>query len=90
MIHWYRASPLKLAEPDGPIPMPSLPLDKLTVPQPHLLLWAAGDTALLPEVTEGLEDFAPRLTRVTLPEGDHWVHHQHPDAVASAILNWTD
>ncbi len=90
MIHWYRASPLVVADPGKPAPMPDLPLDKLVVRCPHLLVWGNADTALLPEATEGLEDFAPDLTRVEIEGCDHWLHHQKPDAVAQAILSWMD
>ncbi len=88
MVNWYRASPLQVASPGQPIAMPTLPLERLRVPQPHLLLWGKDDTALLPEATEGLEVFAPDLTRVTLPGCDHWLHHQKPAEMARAILDW--
>ncbi|MEP2715353.1 alpha/beta hydrolase [Pseudophaeobacter sp.] len=88
MLNWYRASPLQVARPGMPIEMPALPLKRLQVPQPHLLLWGDGDTALLPETTKGLEDFAPDLTRITLEGCDHWLHHQKPQEVAQAILDW--
>ncbi len=88
MIHWYRASPLVVAEPGTPCPVPDMPLDKLMVPHPHLLIWAEDDTALLPEATHGLEAFAPDLTRVTLPGADHWALHQKPGAVANILLDW--
>jgi pimeloyl-ACP methyl ester carboxylesterase len=89
MIHWYRASPLKLAEPGKPITgLPEFPREKLMVRCPHLLIWGARDKALLPEATEGLEDFAPDLTRVTLPEADHWLLHQDPEGVARAVREW--
>lgn len=91
MIHWYRASPLRLAEPGNPLSdPPDLPLDRLMVRCPHLLIWGLDDTALLPEATEGLEDVAPDLTRVELPGLNHWLIHQDPQAVAGAILNWTE
>lgn len=91
MVHWYRASPLKVAEPGQPITdLPALPLDRLRVPMPHLLIWGEGDTALLPEASEGLEAFAPLLTRVTIADADHWLHHQQPEAVARAILDWVN
>ncbi len=90
MIHWYRASPLRLADPGRPLTdLPQLPLHRLTLRCPHLLIWGERDTALLPEATEGLEDFAPDLTRVTLPELNHWLIHQDPQAVAQAIRDWT-
>ena len=90
MVHWYRASPLRVAEPGQPISgLPDFPLDRLGVRCPHLLIWGDGDTALLPEATAGLEEFAPDLTRVTIANADHWLHHQQPQAMARAILDWT-
>lgn len=90
MLNWYRASPLRVAAPGAPITdLRPFPPERLTVPQPHLLIWAEDDTALIPETTHGLEDYAPRLARVTIPGADHWVCHQKPDAVAEAILDWT-
>ncbi|MCE8525821.1 alpha/beta hydrolase [Ruegeria pomeroyi] len=89
MLNWYRASPLVIAAPGQPrTDLPALPLDRLRVRCPHLLLWGPDDRALLPEATEGLEDFAPKLTRITIPGTDHWLCHQAPDRVAAAILNW--
>ncbi len=89
MIHWYRASPLQVAAPGEPITdLPELPRDQLMVRCPHLLIWGMGDTALLPEATEGLEDFAPDLTRVEFEGADHWICHQIPEQVAQAIKDW--
>ncbi|WP_137702181.1 alpha/beta fold hydrolase [Marimonas lutisalis] len=89
MVNWYRASPLRVGTPGKPLTdLPTLPRERLMVRQPHLLIWGANDTALLPEATEGLEEFAPNLTRVTIDGADHWLCHQNPDAVAVAILDW--
>ncbi|MEO0937341.1 MAG: alpha/beta hydrolase [Pseudomonadota bacterium] len=88
MVNWYRASPLVVARPGEPVTPPALPLDKLHVRCPHLLIWGMGDIALLPEVTDGLERFAADLTRVSLEDVDHWLLHQDPDAVAKAVLDW--
>ena len=89
MIHWYRATPLVVAKPGQPVTdLAPLPLDRLMVRQPHLLVWGANDTAILPEATEGLEDVAPDLTRVTIAGADHWLHHQKPAELAAAILAW--
>jgi len=89
MIHWYRASPLQVAKPGAPITdLPEMPRDKLMVRCPHLLIWGLGDTALLPEATEGLEEFAPDLTRVCFKDADHWICHQIPEQVAQAIKDW--
>lgn len=90
MIDWYRASPIVVADPDTPLQdPPAYPADRFMVNQPHLLIWGEKDTALLPEATEGLEQFAPDLTRVTFPDANHWICHQIPQDVADAVLNWT-
>lgn len=88
MINWYRASPLVVPKAGETAELPTLPLDKLQVRCPHLLIWGTEDTALLPEATKGLEDFAADLTRVEIAGADHWLHHQNPEAVAQAILEW--
>ncbi|TDK52373.1 alpha/beta fold hydrolase [Antarcticimicrobium luteum] len=89
MIHWYRASPLQVARPGEPITdLPEMPRSRLMVRCPHLLIWGRGDTALLPEATEGLEEFAPDLTRVAFDQANHWICHQIPELVAQAIGDW--
>jgi len=91
MLNWYRASPLVVAKPGQPVTeLPLMPVDRLSVPCPHLLLWGEDDTALLPESTHGLERFAPDLTRIDIPGADHWLLHQRPDAVAKEVLRWLE
>ncbi|MEM8653787.1 MAG: alpha/beta fold hydrolase [Pseudomonadota bacterium] len=88
MINWYRASPLLVADPGAPVDLPEFPVERLKVQCPHLLIWADGDTALLPVSTKGLEEFAPDLTRVTVADADHWVLHQKPDQVVQIMREW--
>lgn len=89
MINWYRASPLKVASPGQPLEdLPDLPVDRMHVRCPHLLIWGDQDTALLPETTHGLEKFAADLTRVTIPGADHWLLHTAAPQVARAVLHW--
>ena len=88
MINWYRASPLVVPKAGEVTEVLELPLEKLQVRCPHLLIWGTDDTALLPVATEGLEEFAADLTRVDIAGADHWLHHQKPAEVARAILNW--
>lgn len=89
MIHWYRASPLRVADPGRPLAdLPRMDPERLKVRCPHLLIWGRDDTALLPESTVGLEEFANDLTRVELDDADHWLAHQQPDVVSRAILDW--
>ncbi|MGB5865751.1 MAG: alpha/beta hydrolase [Sulfitobacter sp.] len=88
MVNWYRASALKLGQAGEAIEGIALDPARLQVRCPHLLVWGVNDTALLPEATQGLETYAPDLTRVQIADADHWLHHQQPRAVADAILNW--
>jgi pimeloyl-ACP methyl ester carboxylesterase len=90
MLNWYRASPLKLGGPGEAIEGLTFDPAKLQVRCPHLLVWGMDDTALLPETTEGLEEYAPDLTRVEIAGADHWLHHQKPREVADAILKWIE
>lgn len=85
MINWYRASPVVVGNVGEPLSIPDLPVDKGTIAMPHLLIWGTADTALLPEATEGLEDYAPDLTRIDIADADHWIIHQKPDEVAAAV-----
>lgn len=88
MINWYRATPLKVAAPDQPIPAEQLPQfdhSRLRVTMPHLLIWGMGDTALRPETRDGLVAFCDDLTMVEVSGADHWIAHQKPDEVAHEI-----
>ncbi|MEX0283392.1 MAG: alpha/beta fold hydrolase [Paracoccaceae bacterium] len=90
MINWYRASPLQVPPTGERIDdLPEWPPEKLTVRCPHLLIWGLEDRALLPEATEGLEEFAPDLTRIEMSGVDHWLCHQKPAEIAAHILNWS-
>ncbi|MDG0981782.1 MAG: alpha/beta hydrolase [Tateyamaria sp.] len=88
MVNWYRASPLVIASPGMPAQMPCLPIKKLFVKCPHLLIWGINDVTLLPQSTDGLEEFASNLTRANIADADHWVLHQKPREVADIILDW--
>jgi len=88
MINWYRATPLKVAEPGAPIPaeaLPKLDPEALRVRVPHLLLWGERDGALLPQTRRGLEALCDDLTVELYPNCDHWLFHQAPDALAERI-----
>jgi pimeloyl-ACP methyl ester carboxylesterase len=88
MLNWYRASPIKLGGPGEAIDGLTFDPARLQIRCPHLLVWGMDDTALLPETTKGLEDYAPDLTRVEIQGADHWLHHQKPREVADEVLNW--
>ncbi len=91
MVNWYRATPLRVADPGAPIPeeklVPFNP-DRLRIRPPHLLIWGQGDKALLPAATEGLEALCDDLTRVEIADADHWICHQKPDEVCRLIADF--
>ncbi|MBE1284367.1 MAG: alpha/beta fold hydrolase [Rhodobacteraceae bacterium] len=90
MLAWYRKSQIKVPKPEETSwTLPEFPVERLRVHCPHLLIWGENDTALLPEATEGLEDYARDLTRVNVSGADHWLLHQKPDEVAQIILEWS-
>ena len=89
MVNWYRATGLYVPKLDEPIePMPHMEAGEMMIQMPHLLLWGAADTALLPQSYTGLEALAPQLKFASIPDTDHWLHHQKPEAIADIILNW--
>jgi len=93
-LNYYCASPLK---PDKPAhasdaqterrPLKSLELPEamLRIPVPTLLLWGQKDVALLPPLNEGLAHYVPDLKYVPLPNGSHWVVHEHPEVIQRKI-----
>ena len=85
-LNYYRASPLRPPRDGDPAAASiELPREMLTVHVPTLVLWGLGDTALLPELLDGLEDYVPRLTVERLPQATHWLVHEQPDAVIAAL-----
>ena len=89
MLNWYRASPIIVPEVGAPVPagrsVLDLPADAMKVSVPHLVLWGEDDTALLPSCLEGLDRYAPQLTVKKVPGASHWILHEKPDEVSTAI-----
>jgi pimeloyl-ACP methyl ester carboxylesterase len=55
---------------------------------PTLLLWGELDTALGPELTEGLEPWVRDLTLQRFPVAGHWLNQQEPERVNAALLEF--
>ena len=88
MLNWYRASPVIVPEPGADAPhslILDIPVDAMTVLMPHLLIWGEADAALRPVCFEGLGDYAPKLSVTRIPDAGHWILHERPGDVASAI-----
>jgi pimeloyl-ACP methyl ester carboxylesterase len=81
-LNYYCASPLKPSKPgENTLQNLELPDSMLCINVPTLLLWGLKDVALLPSLNEGLSQFIPQLTYVTIENGSHWVVHEHPGVV---------
>jgi pimeloyl-ACP methyl ester carboxylesterase len=86
-LNYYRAARLG---PPGGEDAPArgnfgLAEPSLVVRVPTLVVWGEQDRALLPGNLEGLEAFVPDLTVRRVPDGTHWVVHEHPDLVIRYI-----
>ncbi|PWS22597.1 alpha/beta hydrolase, partial [Enterococcus faecium] len=69
----------------SPDAIPLLPRDRLTVGVPTLVLWALDDSALLPGVLDGLDDYVSALEVVKVPGATHWIVHEQPQRVIAEI-----
>jgi pimeloyl-ACP methyl ester carboxylesterase len=82
----YRVTPLKPAAAGRPAPvLPEIPRERLVIDVPTLVIWALGDTALLPGLLDGLEDYVPKLDVVKVSGATHWIVHEQPERVAREI-----
>lgn len=84
--NYYRASPLRPPRPEDPAAAAiTLSREMLTVNLPTLVVWGMQDTALPPELIEGLDDYVPQLKLVKVDDATHWIVHEQPALIASEI-----
>lgn len=84
--NYYVASPLRPPRPEDPAAAAvTLPASMLTVSVPTLVLWALQDTALMPELIDGLDAYIPALTLEKREDATHWIVHEDPQWVAGRI-----
>ena len=85
-LNYYRASPLRPPRPGDPAAAAvTLPPGMLQVTLPTLVLWGTGDTALLPELLDGLEAFVPQLKLECMGDATHWIVHEQPALVQARL-----
>ncbi|WP_261663081.1 alpha/beta fold hydrolase [Deinococcus sp. Marseille-Q6407] len=58
------------------------------VQAPTLLMWGMQDTALVPELTEGLEPWVPDLRVVRFPQATHWVLRDEAVRVSNLLTEF--
>ena len=85
-LNYYRSSPLYPSTTDDP-GASAIKIDpaRVTVTMPTLVIWGDADTALLPSLLDGLEEYVPKLTLKRIPNGSHWVIHEQPELVNGYI-----
>src|SRR5690606_5830188 len=91
MLNWYRASPVVVPPPGETAahsPILDIPAEAMIVEMPHLLLWGEADEALRPASFSDLARYAPQLSIETIPGAGHWILHERPDEVATAIRSF--
>ena len=83
---YYAASPLRPPEgSDSPVMQIAFAPEAVTVRLPTTVIWAEGDTALLPVLLDGIETHVPDLRLVRVPDATHWIVHEQPARVAAEI-----
>jgi len=60
----------------------------LTVHRPTLVIWGEGDTALPPELVDGLDAYIPDLTLERVPDATHWIVHEQPQRVIASLTRF--
>jgi len=98
MQNYYRAMPAPppKQEEDGTAAKPTeddIALDESRIPKimihvPTLVVWGMKDTALLPTLLEGLDEYVPDLKIVRIPDATHWVTHERPDELNRAMRDY--
>ncbi len=80
--NYYRASPLRPTRADDDAAASiDLPQSMFTIDLPTLVIWGLNDTALPPELIDGLDAYIPRLTLKTVADASHWIVHEQPALV---------
>lgn len=81
-LNYYRASrfapPAPGAEAAAAANYQPLPVEKMTVRVPTLVIWGEQDMALPVGNLDGLEEYVPDLCIKRIPQGGHWVIHEEP------------
>jgi epoxide hydrolase 4 len=53
---------------------------------PTLLVWGMEDVALVPELTDDLDEWVPGVRVERIADASHWVQHERPDMVNRLLL----
>lgn len=82
-LNYYRASPLRPGAED--LERIALPASVVQVRVPTTVVWGMKDHALLPGLLDGLDHWVAPLQVQRVPDASHWIVHERPDLVCSAV-----
>lgn len=84
--HYYGASPLCPPTPDVPGVLAIQLADAdVRVQRPTTVIWGEGDTALRPELLDGLGQWVPELQLHRVAGATHWIVHEQPQLVGDLV-----
>ena len=55
---------------------------------PCLMISAADDLVLRPELTQGMENYIPDLEKHVIPDCGHWTQSEQPEALNQILIDW--
>jgi len=55
---------------------------------PSLMISAADDIVLRPEMTEGMEQYVPDLEKQVIPDCGHWTQSEKPEELNTLMVDW--
>ena len=64
-----------------------MPAD-MQVHVPTRILWGKRDMFLLPEMAQESVQYCDSAELTYFPEATHWLHHEEPDAVNAALIQF--
>ena len=91
MLNYYRAMP-QLAPSitqnytSGPVTdLANMKIPNIRVNTKTLVLWGEKDNAFVAELLDGIEEYVPDIQIVRFAQASHWIQHEVPSEVNSAI-----
>lgn len=64
------------------------PYDDVKIEVPCLMISAAGDKVLPPELADGMETRVPNLTKVVIEDCGHWTQQEQPEVTTEHMLSY--
>jgi len=65
-------------------------LEGKQITMPTLMITAEGDPILIPQMTDGMEDHIPNLTKHLIRDCGHWTQLERPDEVNRLVIEFLD